>query len=401
MQVAVLTTSFPRHEHDWAGRVVLDQAKALGERGGDVTVVAPDEPGFPETDTVDGVAVRRVRYAWPRATEGLAYGAGMAENLKARPSLALQLPGLVLALRRGLADMGRDAVPQPDVVLAHWALAGLAAAPVCRRRGVPLITVLNGSDLTLALGDGLLARTWARTVKRALAASAFTVVLSGAMGRDAIAAGLVRDDRVSVVPQGVDDALLSRPVGPGEEGRVLFVGRMVESKGVRELAEAVKLLPPPAHLVCAGDGPLVAELSGLAQVTCLGPLEHFSVLDEMQRAAVVALPSHAEGLPNVLLEAMALGRPVVATPVGGIPELVRGDSASGATGPAGLLVPAGDARSLSQALESVLGHPASARELGERGRVRIAARYARSVCVDRLLELMEEARTEASARARP
>lgn len=388
MQVAVLTTSFPRHEHDWAGGAVLEQAKALGERGVDVRVVAPDEPGFPGMGAVDGVAVRRVRYAWPRATEGLAYGAGMAENLKDRPMLALQLPGLVLALRRGLRRL------EPDVVLAHWALAGLAAAPVCRQRRVPLITVLNGSDLTLALADGLLARGWARVAKRALGASAFTVVLSRAMGRDAVAAGLVRDDRVAVIPQGVDDALLSRPVGPGEEGRVLFVGRMVGAKGVRELADAVKLLPPPAHLVCVGDGPLVAELSGLAHVTCVGPLDHFSVLDEIERAALVALPSHAEGLPNVLLEAMALGRPVVATPVGGIAELVEGDGAS-----AGLLVPVGDTRALSQALDRVLGDPACARELGERGRGRIAARYARSVCVERLLELMERARVEIGSRS--
>lgn len=401
MQVAVLTTSFPRHEHDWAGRAVLDQARALVERGVDVTVVAPDEPGLAGVDTIDGVAVRRVRYAWPRSTEGLAYGPGMAENLRRRPTLALQLPGLVLALRRGSAGLGMDRgrkpgteVSRPDVVLAHWALAGLAAAPVCRRRGVPLITILNGSDLTLALGNGAPARAWAHAVKRALDASAFAVVLSEAMRRDTIAAGLASDDRLAVIGQGVDDALLSRRVGPGEEGRVFFVGRMVESKGVRELAEAVKLLPPPAHLVCAGEGPLVSELSRLTHVTCLGALDHSSVLDEMERAAVVALPSHAEGLPNVLLEAMALGRPVVATPVGGIPELVRGDRASGATGPAGLLVPVGDTRSLSQALENVLGHPASARELGERGRVRIAARYARSACTDRLLELIGRARAE-------
>lgn len=378
MDVGVVTTSFPRLAGDWAGRFVLDQAKALSARGHPVSVVAPDDPGALGVETMEGVEVRRVRYFAPRSMQCLAYGSGMPENVRANPACVVQLPLLLSALRRGAADL------EADVLLAHWALAGSAAAPVARRRGLGLATTLNGSDLRLA---GRM-RLWRSMVRRALASSRRTFVVGETMAREVVRMGLAPESRVDVVTFGVEDELAERPVGAGEPGLVLFVGRLVSSKGVLELADAVGAIATGAsgaRLVCVGEGPLRERLASMPHVTCTGPLAREAVMSEVEKAALVVLASHAEGLPITLLEAMALARPVVATPVGCIPELLRvpGEAVGVASlagvatdaRRAGVLVPVGDAGELSRVLEELLDDASARAELGARARERIAGHY--------------------------
>lgn len=383
MRVLVVTTSFPRHGADWAGRFVLDQAKALAARGHEVAVVAPDDAGARREEVLEGVSVRRVRYAWPRAAQVLAYGAGMPENVRRRPWALAELPSLVAALGRAVAQA------PCDVVLAHWALAGWAAARTATKRGLGLATTMNGSDLRLALTPG----RWQRIVRHALDGSTRAVVLGSAMAEEAVKAGLTAAAKVVVAPYGVDDDLIGRNVGLGEAGRVTFVGRLLESKGLVELAEAVGRLEG-ARLVCVGDGPLRATLEGLPHVSCLGPLDRRELLDEMARAAVLALPSHGEGLPITLLEAMALARPVVATPVGAVPELLQ--SGLGRDRSAGIVVPVGDVEALAAALQGVLDDRQRAAALGSRARARIADAYTWSAAASRLESVLETCRREAA-----
>jgi glycosyltransferase involved in cell wall biosynthesis len=137
---------------------------------------------------------------------------------------------------------------------------------------------------------------------------------------------------------------------------ILFVGRLAPEKGIHELAAAARGL----NLVVAGDGPMRHLVPD-----ALGFVPHAEVERLLARAAVVVLPSHREGLPMVLLEAMARGRAVVATPVGGIPSLVEG-------GVTGLLVPPGDADSLRHAIERLLADPDLRRRLGEAARARVS-----------------------------
>jgi glycosyltransferase involved in cell wall biosynthesis len=140
-----------------------------------------------------------------------------------------------------------------------------------------------------------------------------------------------------------------------EPPEVLFVGRLSPEKGITELVEATKGL----NLVVAGDGPLRHLVPD-----ALGFVPPAEVQRLLARAAVVVLPSHREGLPMVLLEAMAHGRAVVATPAGGIPSLVE-------DGITGLLVPTGDARALREAITRLLGNPALRRKLGRAARAKV------------------------------
>lgn len=161
---------------------------------------------------------------------------------------------------------------------------------------------------------------------------------------------------VRVLGNGVD---LSRPAGDESKpppARFLFVGRLVVEKNLFVLLEAARALRG-AEIWIAGDGPLRQRLqtaAAEAPVRFLGTTPHARIPTLLQQCRGLVLPSREEGLPNVVLEALAHGRPVVATPVGAIPELVT-DAENGR------LVPVGDAVALRRALEELLDDPTWAR----------------------------------------
>lgn len=152
---------------------------------------------------------------------------------------------------------------------------------------------------------------------------------------------------------------------------VVGVGRLIEVKGFRYLIEAVAGIDG-AHLAIVGDGPLMSELAELAKqaksrVTFVGNLDRSDVSDALSAADVVAVPSvvsnrgYREGLPTTLLEAMAAGRPIVASTTGGIPEILR-DEANG------LLVPEKDAGALAEAIRRISAEPSLGERLGANAR---------------------------------
>ncbi len=162
-----------------------------------------------------------------------------------------------------------------------------------------------------------------------------------------------------------------------EPGLVLFSGRCEAGKGIFDLLDAagiVRAQVPKLRIECAGDGDLgkverhAASLGLAARVTMRGWLPARAHEDLLARAGVFVLPSHAEGLPMSLLEAMAAGCPVVASAVGGIPDLVI-------DGENGLLVPPGDRGALATALARILRDRELAQRLGRAARATIAQRY--------------------------
>jgi glycosyltransferase involved in cell wall biosynthesis len=208
--------------------------------------------------------------------------------------------------------------------------------------------------------------------------------------------------RLEVVHNGLDldslpaagaDGLRAELGIPEDAPLVGEIARLCDVKGQRELIAAVAELPE-AHLVLVGrdleqGGAYAALLEREADRLGIGDRvvlagyrdDPHAVLAQLD---VVALPSRTEGLPVVLLEALAHGRAVVATPVGGTPELVT-------DGVTGLLVPPGDPAALAAALRRLLDDPALARRLGEAGRERVARDFSERSMTDRVLEIYEEA----------
>jgi glycosyltransferase involved in cell wall biosynthesis len=178
--------------------------------------------------------------------------------------------------------------------------------------------------------------------------------------------------------------------GPSREpGLVAFVGRCEASKGIFDLLEAANELRgtiPQVRLECAGDGDL-AKVARYAlaldlgtRVSLRGWIDRGAARELMRRASVFVLPSYAEALPVSLLEAMAEGCPVIATRVGGIPDVITDEVD-------GLLVPAGNPEALAAAISRVLRDPAFARSLGNAARETIANRYAAERSLERLEQL--------------
>lgn len=186
--------------------------------------------------------------------------------------------------------------------------------------------------------------------------------------------------KIAIVHCGLDTSFLdAEPVPPPRARRLVCVGRLCEQKGQLLLVEAVAALRErgrPVTLVLAGEGPMRADLEaaiarfGVEQdVTITGVLSNAEVRTALTKADAMVLPSFAEGLPVVIMEALALGRPVVSTMIAGIPELVR-------DGQEGFLVPAGDREALVGAIERMFAlSPADYDQMAEAGRLRVRERH--------------------------
>ena len=186
--------------------------------------------------------------------------------------------------------------------------------------------------------------------------------------------------KVKVVHCGLDQAFHDVPAGaPAGASRLVCVGRLCEQKGQMLLVRAVARVAAkgtPLELVLAGDGEMRAQIEALVDSLSLRPIVRITgwigseqVRDEILAARALVLPSFAEGLPVVIMEAMALRRPVITTFVAGIPELVR-------SGEGGWLVPAGDVDALAQAIEAcIAASPAELARMGDAAHARVLERH--------------------------
>jgi glycosyltransferase involved in cell wall biosynthesis len=301
VKILVLTTSYPRDAADPAGRFVLDAVEHVQARDVEVEVVSP-------------ASFRHF---------GLAYGHGIVGNIRARPWLALLVPAFLWNFRRAATRV------EADFVHAHWLAAGAVALTLRK----PYVVQVWGTDVELARRVPWLVRPVLRRARLVVAASHSLADAARALG--------ARD--VRVVPSGV--AIPDSVAAPEEPPHVVYVGRLSAEKGVLELVEAARGLP----LKVVGDGPLRAHLEGRERVRLHGRVPHDAVPALLAGAHVLCQPSGLEPLGQSLLEGMAVGRPVVATRIGGPPELVPPD--------AGVLVDPLDVDALERALRAARALP--------------------------------------------
>jgi teichuronic acid biosynthesis glycosyltransferase TuaC len=305
----------------------------------------------PARDSIDGVAVRHPRYVLlPKIGHSVA-----------GPLYAASLAMIAFELRRRV-----------DVVLGSWAYPdGFAAVVLARLLGVPAVVKLHGSDMNVVAR----LRGPRRSLEWALPRAARVIAVSTPLAEQARALG-VAPERIDVIRNGIDRGAF-RPrdraearasLGLGRDGRiVLYVGHVTREKGAHDLVRAFAAGGPElraSQLVVLGDGAGFEECRELAQelgvrASFMGARPHEEVATWLGACDVLALPSWNEGMPNVVLEALASGRPVVASRVGGIPEVIDSDSS-------GRLVPPRDPAALARALERVLAEPHEPEEISAR-----------------------------------
>jgi glycosyltransferase involved in cell wall biosynthesis len=317
MRVTVLTTSYPRGPDDVAGIFVRDSVEHLRAAGTEVDVVSPAT--FPHF--------------------GLAYGHGIVGNLRQKPWKALLVPAFLVSY----ALAARRSARTSDLVHAHWLPSALAALATRK----PFVLQLWGTDVELARRAPWAARALARRARLVLCASE-------ALAGEAQWLGVTE---ARVVPSGVD--VPAAPGEPEDPPHVLFVGRLSPEKGILEFLAATDGMAR----VVVGDGALRDRVP-----EAVGFLPRAELERAYERASVVVCPSRREGYGVVAREAMAFGRPVVATAVGGLVDAID-------DGVTGRLVPAGDPGALRSAIEGLLADGALRRALGAAAREAARLRF--------------------------
>ena len=346
MRVLHLTSSFPRSAGDHVAPFLLDLARAQQRAGLIVHVLAPHDAGIPRSGDLDGVGVHRFRYA-PERWERLAYRGGLLGRARTPGGLAL-LPVFFTAFTLSTLRLARKF--KPDVLHAHWWLpAGVCALLASRVLRVPLAVTLHGTDVHL-LRNRLVRRVGVFVLRRA----ALVVVVSEDLHRVAVELLGLPPEQVLVLRMPVERVELPTPLPVDGPVRLVAAGRLSVEKGFDVLLEAVRLAVADGldvHLDLVGSGPehdrlaeLAAPLGGRVRMFQAQPRE--ALWARMDAAQVLVVPSRREGLGLVALEAIARGRPVIASRAGGLPEVVL-------DGVDGVLVPPEDPRALADALHKL------------------------------------------------
>ena len=393
MRVCIVTTAFPRWPQDGRGTFILDAARAVQARGARVKVIAMHSPGAKTREVIDGIEVIRPRYLWPERLEVLQKeGGGLPIMWRTSYLARLALMPFSIVHTSAIARHAAEC----DVIHANWTLSATAAwvARVWRRR--PLIVTVHGSDIYQATRlpfVGRLTRALLHRCERVIA-------VSHSLAQAVIALGLPQN-HVEVVPDGIDIDRF-RPPSQEREPLLLFVGSLIERKGLRHLIRAMPDVlgtHPEYRLAIVGDGPQLPELRQLAQsvevadrIDFVGAQTPSEVSRWMQRARLFVLPSVEEGLGVVLLEALACGTPCVAARVGGIPDLISTE--------VGLLVPPAEPTALVQAITTLLNNPDRWLKLSYSARSQVVERYSWSVIASRLMQIYQTTMNSTTAEGR-
>ena len=271
---------------------------------------------------------------------------------------------------------------RPDIVHTHSSKAGFVGRLAARIAGVPRIFYTPHGHVFHSYYGRPITRMFVALERFAARFTERIVVLTDAEAQQHLAVGVGRREQFVKIPSGVDlTAVLAeapgghrvrRELGFSDETPVIgAVARLVPVKGLQYLVSAMPEIVrscPDAHLVLAGDGDRRPELEALARRLSLADRVHFLGFRRDAAAVTAALdvfvlPSLNEGQGRVLVTAMALGVPIVATKVGGVPEVIE-------EGCQGLLVPPADPSALSRAVTALLTDREKAASLGKAGRAR-------------------------------
>ena len=377
MRVLMITTSYPKFPGDVTAPVIEKIVLELARRGHAVDLVLPRHPDLMLDGRDHGLPVRFFPF-WAGSGKNPAWGyaSSMRADRELRPR-ALALAPLVFLT--GLATLRRlVAEHRYDVAHAHWVLPNGPIAALAIAKDTPLVVSLHGSDIFVAERLKLLGAVARSTFRR----TGWVAACASDLGERAVALGAERS-RVTTLLHGVDPADLAggddvdwrarAGVLPGEFF-VVALGRLVAKKGFAHLLRAAAMLiasgvPVRVAIGGTGDlaGPLAAEVAALGigdRVRLLGDVAHDHVGALFRAADVVAVPSvrdengNVDGLPNVLLEGMAVGRPVVASRIAGVPDVVEDECN-------GLLVAPADDDALATALRRLQAEPATRSRLGQ------------------------------------
>lgn len=372
-KVLVIGSVYPRFHEDAEVPWLRTSIAHLKKAGLDIQVLAPAYKGL-KSHEIDGVKVNRFRYA-PAKWEFLTHEEGAPSKMANKPWLQLlAIPYIISGFFKCIKICRKF---KPDIIHAHWpfphAYIALGAAKLFK---IPLVLNFHGAELLL-----IRKKKWVKPLLKFAIGQAQAVFANSSFTASKIKA--LRNVDVEWSPYGTT---LETGTGNAEphpvqgKFKILFVGRHIERKGIRYLIEAARYLPRDQfeiRIVGVGDlteqlKELAAHVSGnSAEIIFTGKLSPEALANEYKTANVFTLPAivdskgDTEGLGVVLIEAMELGLPIVASNVGGIPDVVI-------DGETGILVPEKDPEALANAYKRLAAEPELVKHLLAGSQKRIA-----------------------------
>ncbi len=401
--IVMLATSYPRFPGDTVGTFMEPIAHGVAARGHEVHLVLPWHPKVMRPAREGNVHFHFFRYAPHPSLNVFGYAEGLREDVALRRAAWLAAPLAALAGIRMARRVAREV--GATVVHGHWVVpGGVMASYAAGDR--PLVISLHGSDVYVAERNPLIGRVTSQVLFQA----AWVTACSADLRDRAVRLG-ARPDRSEVIPYGVDAGRFApdpsarsrvrAALGLPTDAEVVYtVGRLVRKKGFEHLVDAAARLGvtrPRLRVVIAGAGDLDAELRARAErngvagtVVFPGLVLHDEVARHLAAADLVVVPSvrddsgNVDGLPNVVMEALASGAPIVATPAGGIGAVIE-------DGVTGCLVPERDPAALADAIARLLDAPDTARRMGEAARRAVLERHGWDRVAERFEAVYEKA----------
>jgi len=390
LRILIITSSFPRTSMGLEGGFIWKSAVNFQKKGLSVVILCPHRPGAPLLEEWEGVIIHRFPYIIPFQAQKLTGSNGMIHVIREFPLVALEMiPYLVSCI---LYSLYLTLKYHPDIIHSHWIIpTGIAGAFVNVLCKIPHISSVHGTDITISVNNHLFS-----SLIKVISQCTQSITTNSTFTSQILSVILPNHKPFSTIPMGIHCELdESRIVTPIEEKNlILYVGRLIDWKGVHVLISAMKKViqtKNQARVVVVGDGPEKENLIYLVEKWNLEGVVHFAgrvpdpiLQDYYNRAAVFVLPSitvknQTEGLGVVLLEAMAAGVPVIGSRTGGIPDIIQ-------DGENGLLFSPGDDTELADAIIRIITNPTFANRLRNQGLQTIQDKFSWDKITDQFIK---------------
>lgn len=364
MRLLFLTSNFPRFSGDYAGNFILYLVEALEHMGHEIIVVAPHYPGSMKKEVINNIKVRRFQYVYPSTQQRLAYGR-FAQKMNIATALQL-IPYCFCMLLHGITAIKELDV---DIIISFWTfpqgLIGILLKSLFR---IPAATRVQSSDFIAARKIG----PFMTSVMSMILRKSNIVIPNSDYTGKYIPDRLELQEKTFTVREGFRITGSIKEKEPiTAKIKLLTVTRLIERKGIRFLIQAMKNVTvnnPHVKLVIVGEGPdhstfekLTRQLELQENIVFAGRVSDQELKEHYTTSHIFILPSTEEALGVVLLEAMYHSLPIVASNVGGVPEIVTNQET-------GILTAPGNPKELSQAIKSLIESPEKRRYYSERGR---------------------------------
>lgn len=376
MKICMLSTMYLRYKNDTRGLMVSETNRNLINQGIEVEVVAPNDYGYTNRETIEGVKINRFNYFWPKRLQRLAYGSGIPTNIRKSFLAKIQIPLFSLSFLWNTIKVSKKC----DIIHAQWIFSGfigLLAKKITRKPVVVTVRRVNNKGLMRLVN------------KYVLNNADYIIYNSNYTKRESLK--IAKPKRSKVIWNSLDTEKfkpmktdLKRKLGLKNKKVIFSMGLLVEKKGFPYLIKAMQTIikkHPDAVLVIGGHGKeeknlkdLVKNLTLQNYVKFVGRIESDKTPEYYNIADVFVLPSiidskgETETLGVVLMEAMACAKPVIGSAVGGILDVIKPEC--------GVLVKPNDSNTLSDKIIYLLGNPEKMIKLGKEGRKHILDSFA-------------------------